>query len=550
MTRGPRFLQSLLQSLVLFGILVSPGAFLRAQSSSASQGDQRQSGPSTLAERIRAVTSRPEFKHSHFGIEFISLDDGSVVYAQNSDKFFVPASTTKLLTEGTALELLGPDYRFHTRVYRTGPIAADGTVTGDLILVASGDPNLSNRIQPDGTLAFENHDHAYGGSPDTRAVPGDPLAVIRALAAQIAGKGIKRIRGNVRVDISLYPEGTREGGTAVVISPIIVNDNVIDLTVGPGTIPGAPAVLRTSPQTSYATFVNKVTTGSSDSKPDFDVAGDVANPDGTRVVTLTGNVPWGSLSIVHNYAVAQPSRFAEVVLREALAAAGVTVESSTAPAAPQPPGSKALAASYSDANMVAEHISPPFSEEVKVTLKVSQNLHASSMPFLLAAVLAHKPDVQAGFDLEHDFLAKAGLDLSGAAQSDGAGADAFFTPDFMVHYLAFMSRQKDFPHFLNALPVLGRDGTLWNIQPDSPAAGHVRAKTGTLSRYNALNKNVMVTGKGLAGYLTTTDGRRLAFALYVNLIPVSFEDPDAVTKVAGQALGEIAAAAYDSPAKP
>src|SRR5271154_2915783 len=131
MTRGPRILRCLL----LAGVLVSPGTFVRAQSSAASQA-----GPSALAERIRAVTSRPEFKHSHFGIEFLSLDDGSVVYAQNLDKFFVPASTTKLLTEGTALELLGPDYRFHTRVYRTGPIAADGTVTGDLILVASGDP--------------------------------------------------------------------------------------------------------------------------------------------------------------------------------------------------------------------------------------------------------------------------------------------------------------------------------------------------------------------------------------------------------------------------
>ena len=65
-----------------------------------------------------------------------------------------------MLTEGTALSLLGPDYRFHTRVFRTGAIDASGTLEGDLILVAAGDPNLSNRIQPDGTLAFQNQDHA------------------------------------------------------------------------------------------------------------------------------------------------------------------------------------------------------------------------------------------------------------------------------------------------------------------------------------------------------------------------------------------------------
>lgn len=75
----------------------------------------------------------------------------------------------------------------------------------------------------------------------------------------------------------------------------------------------------------------------------------------------------------------------------------------------------------------------------------------------------------------------------------------------------------------------------------------MHAKTGTFTVYNALNKNLIVTGKGLAGYLTTKDGRHLAFALYVNAVPVTRDDPEAVTKIAGQGLGEIAAAAYDSP---
>ena len=532
--------------------VVLPVMLAAAQSPAAAQSSAPPQSVPTLADRIQRVTSRPEFRHSHFGIEFLSLDDGSVIYAENGGKFFTPASTTKLLTEGTALELLGADYRFHTRVYRTGTLASDGTLTGDLILVASGDPNLSNRIRPDGTLAFENHDHSYGGSPDTKAVAGDPLAVIRELAGQVAKKGIKRIHGRVLVDISLYPEGGHEGGTGVVISPIIVNDNVIDVTFGPGPTEGSPVVITTSPETSYVTFINKATTGAADSRPDVDAASDVTNPDGTHVVTLTGNAPLGKSPILDVYPVPQPSRFAEVVLREALVKAGVAVDapaaSSSTSASSDQPDFKALAASYTDGNLVAEHVSPPLSEEVKVTLKVSQNLHASSTPFLLAAVLAHKPDLQAGFDLEREFLIKAGLDVSGAAQSDGAGADAFYTPDFMVHYLDFMSRQKDFKFFSSALPVLGRDGTLWNIQVDSPAAGHVRAKTGTFTRRNMLGRNLMITGKGLAGYLTTADGRRLAFALYVNLAQVSVDDPDAVTKIAGQALGEIAAAGYDSPA--
>src|SRR5690349_13287467 len=114
-----------------------------------------------FAAKLGAVMQRPEFRHAFFGIEFWSLDDRKPVYALNGDKLFVAASTTKLLTEGTALRLLGADYRFHTRVYRTGAIAGDGTLAGDLILVASGDPNLSGRIQPGDTLGFTNEDHAY-----------------------------------------------------------------------------------------------------------------------------------------------------------------------------------------------------------------------------------------------------------------------------------------------------------------------------------------------------------------------------------------------------
>ena len=108
-----------------------------------------------------------------------------------------------------------------------------------------------------------------------------------------------------------------------------------------------------------------------------------------------------------------------------------------------------------------------------------------------------------------------------------------------------MSHQKDSATFRNALPILGRDGTLWNIQPTSPAVGHVFAKTGTFAVIDPLNRRSFVTGKGLAGYITTKDNRHLAFTVYVNNVSVS-TDPPAMTAVVGQALGEIAAAAYEA----
>jgi N-acyl-D-amino-acid deacylase len=498
----------------------------------------------TLPDRIQAIMSRPAFAHSSFGIAFYSLDSGKMLYQCNADKLMVPGSTTKLLTEGSMLELLGGDYRFHTRVYRTGAIKRDGSLEGDIVVVASGDPNLSGRIQSDGTLAFENEDHSYGGS-DSKGV-GDPLQVIREIAEQIVSKGIKRIKGRVLVDVSLFPEGDRELGTNVVVSPIVVNDNVIDVIIGPGDKEGAPVNLQISPKTAYLQIINQATTAKADATPSLNYTAEKLNPDGTRSVTLAGTLPVGKAPRMMAYAVPEPSRFAATVLAEALKQKGVDVAIATAGASHD---FKALAANYKPENLIAEHTSLPLKEDVRITLKLSQNLHATMGPFLLGALVAHKEKEidQAGFSLEQDFLKKANLDLTAASQSDGAGGDAFFTADFMVHYLVFMTKQNDFADFHRGLPILGRDGTLFKIQTHSPAAGHVEAKTGTYTVYDALNKNLMVTGKGLAGYIQTTSGQQLAFAAYINMVSVPMDDPEATQKIAGEALGEIAAAAYDAP---
>jgi len=509
------------------------------------QSTPASSDASSLEAQVQRIIDRPEFTHSTFGIEFYSMDSGKVLYQRNSSKLMVPGSTTKLVTEGTALELFGGDYRFHTFVYRTGPLNKKGVLEGDLVLLGSGDLNLSGRTQADGTLAYENMDHSYGGS-DSKGVGGDPLGAIKDLAQQIAAKGIKRVKGRVLVDTSLFPEGTRELGTGVVISPIVVNDNVIDVIASPGPSVGAPVSLEVSPNTTYVQITNKATTGKADSLPTIDYTEDKTNADGTHAVTVSGSIPLSKPFGMMAYRVPEPSRFAAIVLAEALRRNGIDVSSEQK--APSP-DFKALASNYRPEYVVAEHVSPPLKEDVKITLKLSQNLHASTTPYLLGALLAHKnKDVdQAGFDLENEFLKKAGLDLTAACQSDCAGGNAFFTADFMVHYLLFMSKQKDFQDFKRGLPIMGRDGTLYKIQVSSPAAGHVFAKTGTYAVGDSLNNNVMVTGKGLAGFMETAKGEHLAFALYANMVSVSKDDPEAMQKVAGEALGEIATAAYSAP---
>jgi PBP4 family serine-type D-alanyl-D-alanine carboxypeptidase len=495
--------------------------------------------PRTFADVVQQVINRPVYRHAMFGIEIYSLDTQKCLFALNGDKLFTPGSTTKLLTEGTALQLFGPDYRFHTFLYRSGEVDGQGELKGDLVLVASGDPNLSNRLQPDGSLAFADEDHSYGG-PGSRLIPGDPLVVINDFARQIAAAGIKRVHGNVAVDVSLFPEGQRELGTNVVISPITVNDNVIDVTIEPGPTDGGLAKLTYSGAVPYIHFENRIVTVAG--KSSLNDPQTIENADGTETVVLSGAVAHTSGPIIYGYPVTSPSHFAAAALTAALAADGVQVKGKSETVT----DSAKYRNFYQKQYQVAEHVSAPLAEEVKVTLKVSQNLHASMTPYVLGAVMgkATAKIGEKGFALEHDFLTKAGLDLSGASQADGAGgaASAYYTPDFMVHYLAYMAQQPSFPVFKKALPILGKDGTLAEIQTDSSAAGHVFAKTGTFDAIDLLNMQAMLVGKGLAGYTTTVDGQHLAFALFANHVALP-ADRESLT-MAGQALGEIAAAAY------
>ncbi len=491
-----------------------------------------------LETELQKIMNRPEFRHATFGIQFLSLEKKQTLYALNADKFFIPASTTKLITAGSAMEILGPDYRFHTRVYRTGSIT-EGTLQGDVVLVASGDPNLSGRVTENGTLLFENEDHSYGGE-HSRGV-GEPLLIIRKLAKQIAGHKIKRISGRVLVDATLFKQGDRELGTGVVIAPIVVNDNVLDVLVKPGDSENAPVVLKVAPLTSYVRIVNRAITGKSDSDPDLRWDSDVENSDGSRTVTLAGSFPAKGPETMFSYAVPDPVRYAEVLLTEALREEGILADPRLKE---DQPDFKSLTSIYTSENQIAEHISPPMKEEIKIILKVSQNLHASMMPYVFASLIAKKEAPQSGFDLMRDFLTKAGLQHDGASQEDGAGGSANFTPEFMTSYLAYWATHKEAKTFHDALPILGKDGTLFLIQTNSAAAGKIFAKTGTYGRSDLLHKQVMVDSKALSGYMTTKKGTRLAFAIFVNHVPVSSK-PNAIREITGQAMGEIAAVAYE-----
>ena len=504
--------------------------------------------PAALAAAINAPARTPRLKNSIVAGEVYDLDSHRVLYARNANVLMVAASTTKLLTEGTSLALLGPGFRWTTPVYRTGPLDAQGVLHGDLVLVASGDPNLSQRIQPNGTLAFENEDHAYDGSPETKAVPGDPLAVLRDLAAQVKQAGIKQIDGTVRLDTSLFPDQGPEGGTGVTLSAIVVNDNIVDVTVTPGAHPGDPVSISVSPQTPYVKFENDATTGQRKSDATIDMSADHQTSDGYHFVTVTGSQPVGP-SVLYAYRVTDPKRFAKAVFTIALDDAGIVFKPpdrirDLVYVTPSPAqGNPNELQSFPFDALVAKHVSPPLSEDAYITLKVSDNLHAALMPYTWAVYLAHatKDYLTAGFALEARMLRSAGLDVNQAAQQDGEGSTAFFTPDFMVRYLAWARMQSWYRYLLRGLPIMGVDGTLADIQTKSPARGKVFAKTGTDGGTNYLNRGEIVE-KGLAGYITTRGGRHVAFAFYVSAMNGPHDENTGT--VAGQILGAMATATY------
>ncbi len=495
--------------------------------------------PNHLAQAVARLTQGPRYARAFFGIAVYDLDTSRMLYGVNAHRLFIPASTTKTLTEGTALGVLGSGFRFTTPVYRTGPVE-NGVLHGDLVLVASGDPDISQRIQADGTLAFENEDHAYDGSPETKAVPGDPLAVLRELARQVLAQGIHTVTGRVVVDASLFPDGGAEQGTGTEISPMILNDNVVDVIIAPGAHAGdAAQIVSISPQTPYARFVNTATTA--DANTDDSIAmNDVDDGHGGRVVTISGTVKVTDPQILYAYRVQNPPRFAEDAFTLALRDAGVQIAD---PPVDTTFNRAAYAASYTPENLVAQHVSLPLREEVRITLKVSDNLHAAEMPYLLGVYGAHATtnQFQAGFDVEDAFLKRAGLDLSGAVQADGLGFSDDFAPDFMVHYLAWVRTQPWYPDFYRGLPILGVDGTLADIQKSAPARGKVHAKTGTWGAANLLSHGI-IFDKGLVGYVTTRSGHHIAFALYVNNVALG-HDIDG-TAILGQLLGAIANAIY------
>ncbi|GGA79970.1 D-alanyl-D-alanine carboxypeptidase/D-alanyl-D-alanine-endopeptidase [Edaphobacter acidisoli] len=476
-----------------------------------------------LPSEIQSIMAKPRYSEATWALRVVDVKSGKVIYDLNSQEKLLTGSVRKLYSVAVTLNQLGTDYRFKTPVFRTGEVDGSGDLRGDLVLVAKGDLTMGGRDNGDDTLAITDFDHndanALGGAILTAP---DPLAGLDKLAQQVAASGITKVSGDVIIDDRLF-EAFRVPNQKLLITPIVVNDNRIDVTVLP-TQPGEWAQVEWRPHTAAFNVISQVTTVAAGGKTDVtliqvspkegivkgQIAMDYVSPlPGVKTLVQTFRLDYpepAQDAAASDY----PATFARTTFIESLQRAGVKVRGPLV--GPNPSNKLPPPNSYWADSQVAELVSAPYAQYSKLILKISHNLGANLSLMLFG--LAH------GVNTMPDALEEERSTLTGQYGLNGEGfyfpTNGSGSPDSMasaattVDLLTFMAGQPTFPAYFDALPILGVDGSLAEIGIDSPARGKVFAKTGTFLDGDKIK------AQALAGYIDTRSGRRLAYALFVN----------------------------------
>ena len=476
--------------------------------------------PPTLSAVIAGVQGKTSYSHSSWGIRVADLQSGEVLIEQASDTAFVPGSIMKVYSTAAALDAYGPDFRFHTPVYRLGSVS-EGTLRGNLVLVASGDFNFGLRDQPDGTLGFNNlpqldHNYADTGFPGGALVAhSNPLRGLDSLAKQVRAAGIRVVRGNVAVDDRLFTTNTSwpDG----VITPIWVNENVIDITVTPKGA-GETAAVEWRPRTAAVRVVSEVMTVAGAASPL------ALDSPGTGTVRVRGQIAAGSPPTLAIWQIQEPAAFARTAFIEALRRAGVRV--TAAETGPNPTKLLPESRSYPMSQRVAEYVSVPLAQFIKVILKVSYNRGADLMVCLVAAK-AGSQDCATGIGRQLELMSRLGVSKTGTIVFDGAGSvdSGRTTPADQTVFLGNVTRESWGAFIRDSMAILGVDGTQAANGVGTPAAGRVRVKDGSRAAMGPGEFQGILVAKTQVGYIDAASGRQLVYAIFLNGAPFrGFDD--------------------------
>ena len=497
----------------------------------------------SLGRQIAAlIAADASASRAHWGVAVTALD-GTPIYGLNEGQYFRPASNTKIYTSIAATSLLGLDSTVTTYVDAEAPLEK-GTIHGNVSLHGAGDGNLSARPIPYQTPAE--------AKANTAPLP-DPLRYIDELAAGVAAAGVKKITGDILGDDSLWRWEPYPGSWSIddmvgydgsPVSALTIDDNAVDVVITPGKAPGQPATITFKPEVGFYSIENKVTTVAA---PPPDSHGGANGPRlrldrevGSRALEVYGSVAVGQ-PVTRSIAISDPAEFAALALKQKLEQHGVKVEgtararhredtstngymaevmapASLGPAAPVPEPNRGPKLLY------VEHKSGPLSEDLTVTLKVSQNLHAELFLRRLAEGSGDIGYAAMGAHVERQFLTKqAGLDPDDFVFYDGSGLSShdMVTPRTTAQLLKYATTQPWFATWKAALPVGGVDGTVSTRFSEDPLKGHIFAKTGTLGESRALS-----------GYLDCASGRQVIFSVMADThSPVTAADRVVMDKI-------------------
>jgi serine-type D-Ala-D-Ala carboxypeptidase/endopeptidase (penicillin-binding protein 4) len=423
--------------------------------------------PAQLTEKIMAITNRPEFRRSRWGI-LVQTRDRQTLYAQDADRYFVPASNAKLLTTAAALEVLGDRYTIRTSVYQVP--SPEGIV---LRVVGRGDPSFADEQ-------------------------------INALAQQIAARQIKQIRQLIIDDSYFQGDAVNpswewedvQSGYGAPVNSLILNENLIGLTLFPQSVGQPLRVVWDDPTEGDRWQIdNRSVTVEPTAEESLAVGRDLRR----SRLHVRGQLRAGSASEAVAVAVTQPDRHFLQQFRQALQRQGITIQQSRFVADANPIAGKEIASVNA----------APLSKLVTVANQESNNLYAESLLRTLGSVQAPKSEssLEAGLEVLRAALSRLGVDSESYSLMDGSGLSRrnWVTPTALVDTLQGMGRSPNALIYRDSLAIAGQNGTLKNRFRDTPVAGKLYGKTGFISGATALS-----------GYLEAPDYSPLVLSILIN----------------------------------
>jgi len=443
----------------------------------------------TLEKAIGLFLADSELKNAAFTFLAVDSKTGKVIAESNPDMSIVPASTMKLITTASALEILGAGYRFKTTLQYTGYIDTAGVLHGDLYIKGGGDPSLGSKYFTD-----EKNDPFF----------------MDAWVDTLKKSGITKIEGRVIADASIYgwemvPStwawGDIGNGYGAAPCGISIYDNTCVLKFKTGSNAGDSALIEcVQPFIPELEFDNEVIAANTQSDNSY-----IFGAPYSYKRYIRGSLPKGQDEYSVKGSIPDPSFLAAFELESALHQSGISTKYAATTLLDLKLAGKADTSARKDLYI---HNSPYLSSIVYWTNLVSVNLFAEHLVNQIGHVKYGNGTVGSGTAAITDFWTKKGIDTKGMYVTDGSGLSRFdaVSSRHLVDILLYMlNKSKNASTFEKSLSVAGKSGTLSHLCKGTKAQGNLTAKSGTMQRV-----------KSYAGYVTTKSGKKLAFAMIVN----------------------------------